>query len=104
MASLKDTARTLFKVRVKRKAPTSKQFPKSGAYIVRGDAQMLVTVELNEALWEWLVLQGWRANSFPRDRREYVQWPTNSVAVLAKAPTGERENLYQRLMVKVGKH
>jgi hypothetical protein len=104
MASLKDAARTLFKVRVKRKVPTSKQFPKSGSFIVRAEAQMMVTVDLTEELWEWLVLQGWRANSFPRDRRQYVQWPTNSMAILAKAPPGERENLYRRLMAGLTKH
>ena len=104
MASLKDAARTLFKVRVKRKAPTSKQFPKTGSFIVRANAQMLVTMDLSEDLWEWLVLQGWRANSFPRERRQYAQWPTNSMAILAKAPPGERENLYQRLMVRTEKH
>jgi hypothetical protein len=104
MASLKDAARTLFKVRVKRKVPTSKQFPKSGSFIVRAEAQMMVTVDLTEELWEWLVLQGWRANSFPRDRRQYAQWPTNSMAILAKAPAGERENLYRRLMAGLVKH
>lgn len=104
MASLKDAARTLFKVRVKRKAPTSKQFPKTGSFIVRTEAQMMVTMDLTEDLWEWLVLQGWRANSFPRDRRHYAQWPTNSMAILAKAPPGERENLYRRLMVRTEKH
>jgi hypothetical protein len=104
MASLKDAARTLFKVRVKRKAPTSKQFPKSGSFIVRAEAQMMVTIDLTEDLWEWLVLQGWRANSFPRDRRQYAQWPTNSMAILAKAPPGERENLYRGLMKRTEKH
>ena len=104
MASLKDAARTLFKVRVKRKAPTSKQFPKTGSFIVRANAQMLVTLDLSEDLWEWLILQGWRANSFPRERRQYALWPINSMAILAKAPPGERENLYQRLMVRTEKH
>ena len=104
MVSLKDAARTLFKVRVKRKAPTSKQFPKAGSFVVRADAQMVVTADLTGDLWEWLVLQGWRANSFPRDRRHYAQWPNDSMAILAKAPPGERENLYQRLMVRTEKH
>jgi hypothetical protein len=104
MASLKDAARTLFKVRVKRKVPTSKRYPKSGSFIVRADAQMLVTPELSEELWEWLVLQGWRVNSFSQDRRQYAEWPANSIAILAKAPAGERENLYRRLMAGLVKH
>ncbi len=103
MASLKDAARTLFNVRVKRKPPTSRKYPKPGSFIVRADAQITVTPELNVELWEWLVLQGWREHSFPHDRRQYGDWPANSIAVLAHAPTGEREHLYRKLMARAKK-
>lgn len=102
MASIKDNVRTLFRIRVSRRVPPPGPKPRYGAIIVCKDVQMEVDTDLDDDLWDWLVLMGWRQVGVRLDRRRYRRAPEGACAALKRAGLGERDMLNRRILRKAG--
>jgi len=80
-----DSVRTLLGVRRKRAVPAPGPKPRLGARIVKDDVRMTVQAGLADATWHWLVLHGWREDTFRRNRRRYRDVPPSLVAEIFDA-------------------
>lgn len=98
MASIKDNVRTLLRIRKRRQVPTPGPKPKYGTLIVCKDVQMEVDTDLDDDLWDWLVLMGWRQINVRLDRRRYRRAPEGACTALKQASLGERELLNRRIL------
>lgn len=90
--------RNLFKIRKKRRTPPVGTRPGVNSYICRGNLKMLVTHEIDEAMWQWLALQNWRKITVPNDRRKYRYLPERACRTLVKAPREELESVYRKVL------
>jgi hypothetical protein len=67
-----------------------------GAKITKGDVRMTVLAGLTVDTWHWLILQGWREETFRNDRRAYREIPYSRVAEFFDASDlDERTQLLQ---------
>ena len=80
-----DSIRTMLGVRRKRTVPAPGQKPRLGARIVKDDVRIVVQAGLTDATWQWLVLHGWREDSYRNNRRRYREVPPSLVAQLFDA-------------------
>jgi hypothetical protein len=80
-----DSIRTMLGVRRKRTVPPPGQKPRLGARIVKDDVRIVVQAGLTDATWQWLVLHGWREDSYRNNRRRYREVPPSLVAQLFDA-------------------
>ncbi|MCP5268927.1 MAG: hypothetical protein H6943_07810 [Zoogloeaceae bacterium] len=95
---LKNGFRNLFRIRQKRRPLPPGTRPLVDTYICRGNLKMLVTHEMDEALWHWLAERNWRKPTMPNDRRQYRYLPLKAFKVIVRASEEERESIYQRVM------
>lgn len=95
---MKDFIRTLFGIRQKRKSLPPSQIPANRATLIRGGVKMTVNTQIRADLWDWLMLSGWRVNTFRNDRRKYSQMPDNALQQLMAVPSNERGNLHKKLL------
>lgn len=72
--------------------------PRPGRYLVRGRKRLLVTGPIADDLWYFLTLLGWREVPVAKDRRRYVDLPSASLDLLARAPFAKREQRYRQLI------
>ncbi len=56
---------------------------------------MKVTQPLQQDLWDWLVLMGWREAKVRPDRRRYKRLPDTAIERLVSADRADREEVYQ---------
>lgn len=89
VAQVRDQVRTLLKIRCDREIPSAGQKPAYGAKLFRGDIRMTVRSGMTDALWRWLLEQGWREVTVRPDRRRYKDIPTTYVTHLIDAPGNE---------------
>jgi hypothetical protein len=68
---VKDRVRTLLRIRVSRGLPSVGAKPALGARLYLDDVRMTVQAGMTDALWRWLVREGWREITFRPDRRRY---------------------------------
>ena len=80
-----DSVRTMLGVRRQRATPLPGPKPRLGAKIVKDDVRITVQAGLTDATWHWLVLHGWREDTFHNDRRRYRDVPPSLVAQLFDA-------------------
>ena len=80
-----DSIRTMLGVRRKRTVRPPGQKPRLGARIVKDDVRIVVQAGLTDATWQWLVLHGWREDSYRNNRRRYREVPPSLVAQLFDA-------------------
>jgi hypothetical protein len=80
-----DSIRTMLGVRRKRTVPAPGLKPRLGARIVKDDVRIVVQAGLTDATWQWLVLHGWREDSYRNNRRRYREVPPSLVAQLFDA-------------------
>lgn len=59
---------------------------------------MIVQAGMSDALWRWLVKQGWREVMFRPDRRRYREIPHAFVTRLIDASVDERERVLAAAM------
>jgi hypothetical protein len=59
---------------------------------------MKVSEPLRAEFWDWLVLSGWREVRMSKNRRKYVMAPPGAFGQLARAPSQERDILYEQLL------
>lgn len=98
---MKDYLRSLLGIRKKRKALSSNKSPEIGSMLLMNDIKMMVNTKIDQALWDWLLLSGWRVNTYPNDRRSYASMPANALTQLALASVEAREVLYIKLLAEV---
>ena len=80
-----DSVRTMLGMRRPRAVPPPGPKPHLGARIVNDDVRITVQAGLTDATWHWLVLNGWREDTFPNDRRHYREVPPSLVAQIFDA-------------------
>lgn len=90
---VRDCVRTLLKIRVERGRTSVGAKPGLGSKICCEDVRMTVQAGMSEALWRWLVKQGWREITFRPDRRRYRDIPTAYVTRLIDSSAEERERV-----------
>lgn len=89
VAHVRDQVRTLLKIRCEREIPRAGDKPCFGAKLFRGDVRMTVRSGMTEALWRWLVEQGWREVAVRPDRRRYKDIPSAYVTRLIDSEANE---------------
>jgi hypothetical protein len=90
MQMLRDRVRGFLNVRSQRVLPRRGPKPAIGAHIVFGDLRMTVQAGFGDALWDWLLEQGWRELRYRPEHRHYREVPRICVAELIDAPSDER--------------
>jgi hypothetical protein len=75
MNQLRNLVRTLFRIRRPRAVPRPSAKPGVGARIACGEHRMIVQAGMTDALWKWLMQQGWREVTYRPDRRRYLEIP-----------------------------
>jgi hypothetical protein len=80
-----DSVRTMLGMRRQREMPPPGPKPRLGARIVKDDVRITVQAGLTDATWHWLVVHGWREDTFRNDRRRYREVPPSLVAQLFDA-------------------
>jgi len=59
---------------------------------------MKVSGPVQQDLWDWLVLMGWREASATPERRRYRRLPETAISSLIQADRAEREAVYRDLI------
>jgi hypothetical protein len=86
---VRDRVRTLLRIRVPRGTPSIGPKPALGARLYRDDVRLTVQAGMTDALWRWLVREGWREITYRPDRRRYRDVPTAYVTRLIDAESNE---------------
>lgn len=81
----------------RRRLPAAGGCPRVGAKICRRHVTMTVTQPLQQDLWDWLVLMGWREAKVGQERRRYKSLPEVTLKRLIVADRSEREVVYRDL-------
>lgn len=100
---IKDSLRTLFRIRVRRRLDSADRLPEVGARIILDGMRMRVDAPLSEDAWQWLMLQGWRECRFRSDRRGYIDLPPGAYKQLRIASPRHRERTHRRIVEFVRK-
>jgi hypothetical protein len=82
---LVDSVRSMLGVRKPRGVPPPGPKPRLGARVVKDSFRITVQAGLTDATWHWLVLHGWREDTYRNDRRRYRDVPPSRVAELFDA-------------------
>lgn len=90
-----DRVRTLLKIRVERHTPAVGSKPPIGSRIFRRDLRMTVQAGMSDALWRWLVQEGWREITFRPDRRRYRDLPATYVTQLIDCAAEQRSRVLE---------
>jgi len=93
-----DFFRNLLKIRKKRRPLPTGPRPQVGSIIVRKMTRIRVSQPIPPDLWDWLLLSGWRVNTFRNDRRRYRTLPDGVLSQLAAAAPERRSELHARLV------
>jgi hypothetical protein len=94
--------RTLLGIRKKRQPLPISPRPPLGATIVRRSVKMTVTEPLNEEVWDWMLLSGWRVSAVRNDRRKSVDLPSEALKRLLAAEPDKRAEVHARLLRMAG--
>lgn len=97
----KNGLRNLFNVREKRKPAPVGTKPAINTDVCRGTLKMQVTHEIDNVLWQWLALQGWRKITVPNDRRCYRRLPKGAMKILMKTPPEALDSVHGRMLAAV---
>lgn len=89
VSHVRDQVRTLLKIRCEREVPSESSKPSFGAKLFCGDIRMTVRSGMSDALWRWLLDQGWREVVVRLDRRHYKDIPSAYVTRLIDSEANE---------------
>ncbi|HEY8100837.1 MAG TPA: hypothetical protein VIF82_08775 [Burkholderiaceae bacterium] len=103
ISKLRDKLRNLAGIRRERQLPPPGEKPSIGSNIVREKLRIRLKYPITDALWKFLIAQGWRAIDMRYNKRRYTIVPDKVLLKLIKADDLERHVLHARL-VKVNKH
>ena len=87
--NVRDRLRQVLGIRVPRSLPRRGPRPSLGARIFREDVRMTVQAGMTDALWRWLVREGWREITYRPDRRRYRDVPAAYVTRLIDSTSNE---------------
>lgn len=90
--------RNLLKIRKKRRPLPSGPRPQVGSIIVRRSLRIRVSQPIHPDLWDWLMLSGWRVNTYKNDRRRYHTLPSGVLSQLAAVAPEHRSELHAQLV------
>jgi hypothetical protein len=99
--SIKDSLRTLLKIRVLRELSPPGPKPLLGSNIVRDRLRIRLKHPISVEQWEWFTKQGWRTVDMRSNRRRYVMVPDKVLLRLLDAKEPDRSALHQRLIQSV---
>lgn len=97
---MKDRLRNLLSIRQQRKTPPVGAHPQIGTVLIRQDVTLVVDCAVPVAVWDWLVLSGWRTVPVKQDRRSSRAMPAGALAQLIAASDLERDQVHARLLEK----
>ena len=97
----RDGIRNLFNIRQKRRVSPVGSRPAKDSWICRGGVKMLVSHDMDNTLWQWLALNGWRKITVPNDRRRYRRLPKEALRILIKAPQDELDDIHSLMLAAV---
>ena len=95
LSSIRNQVRGLLRMRKPRSTPRRGTKPPIGAHIVREDVRMTIQAGMSDALWAWLLEQGWRESTYQPDRRRYRDVPSAWVTRLVDASPEECAKVLQ---------
>jgi len=98
---IKDSLRTLLKIRVLRELSPPGLKPPLGSNIVREKLRIRLKHPISSEQWEWFTKQGWRTVDMRTNRRRYVMVPDKVLLRLLDAKEPDRSVLHQRLIQSV---
>ena len=99
--NLKNTLRTLFRIRVERKPLPVGAKPPIGSNIVRDKLRIRLRYPISNEQWEWFSEQGWRTIDMRTNRRHYICVRDKALIKLLSASGLERDVLHHRLINEV---
>ncbi|MCH8619247.1 hypothetical protein [Undibacterium sp. TS12] len=95
---IKNSLRTIFRVRHERELPPAGPKPAFGSTIVFKRLKMQLLVPIDYEQWEWLTGKGWRTLDMRQNRRRYFKVPRKAVTRLLHAADLEREELHAQII------
>lgn len=95
---IKNSLRTIFRVRHDRELPPPGPKPAFGATVVYKRLKMQLIVPIDYEQWDWLTLKGWRTLDMRQNRRRYFRIPRKAVIRLLHAKPEEREDIHQQII------
>jgi len=102
--NVKDSLRTLLKIRVERATLPAGPKPQIGSNIVRDAFRIRLKFPISDEQWEWFIEKGWRTVDMRTNRRRYTCVPDKVLLKLLHSNDLEREVLHQRLINVAVKH
>jgi hypothetical protein len=96
--NVKDTLRTLLRIRVEREPLPPGPKPQVGSNIVREKFRIRLKYPVSDEQWEWFTEKGWRTIDMRSNRRRYTCVPDKVLIKFLKSEPLEREVLHQRLI------
>ncbi|MFZ6656728.1 hypothetical protein [Undibacterium sp. TJN19] len=95
---IKNSLRTIFRVRHERELPPPGAKPAFGATLVLKRLKIQLIVPIDFEQWEWLTSKGWRTMDMRLNRRRYFKVPRKAVTRLLHASQDEREAIHQQII------
>jgi hypothetical protein len=95
---LKNTLRTLLKIRKDRTLPPAGPKPPVGSNIVLDRMRIRLKHPISDDQWSWLIEHGWRTVDMRTDRRRYALVPEKGVMRLLNAEGMEREVIHRKMI------
>ena len=77
--------------------------PLVGSHISKGKAVLRVDFPMDQGLWDFLTLMGWREVNMKRNRRKLHILPSSMYDAIANAPAEMREEVHRRILSQVKK-
>ena len=96
--ALKDSLRTLLRIRQPRELPPPGPKPAFGSTLVLNQLKIQLFISIDYEQWEWLTLKGWRTMDQRQNRRRYYKVPRKAVQRLLHANAEEREQLHLQIL------
>lgn len=95
---LKNTIRTILKIRAERELPPAGEKPQVGSNIVLDRLRIRLKYPITDEQWKWFTNRGWRTVDMRTDRRRYTLVPDKGLTRLLAADGLEREVLHKKLV------
>lgn len=96
--ALRDKLRSFFRVRTRRRLAAVGPCPSVGDHIAKEGVRVRVTDEMDDELWQWLILKGWRKIFLSTDRRRYLVADDALFDELIMANNEERDSIEDRMI------
>lgn len=96
--TLRDKLRSLFRIRARRRLAPVGPVPAIGDHIAKEGVRVRVSDEMDDELWLWLTLKGWRKIFLSTDRRRYLVADDVLFDELIMADSNQRDAIEDRMI------